>query len=162
VEILKIKKDIELLKRSFPGLEELRAVTVPTTLVGTVTLPELLSFPGDIRENYSLPIRVVYPFDFPDRTIKVYDDSGKIDWSRIPEKHRHYHHDGSLCTHHDLEIAKIKSQNRSFMIVYNAVKLFIAYTSYLSTGEWILKDLPHGYEAARQEILRIQEKRFRP
>ncbi len=148
-----IKRDIEVLKMYFPGLEELRTATMPT-LVGMVTLPKMLTVPRDIRENYSITIRIEYPFDFPSRTIIVYDHFKKIDWSKIPEKHWHYHSDGSLCTHHSLEIEKVKLENRSFMIIYNAVRLFIAYSSYLSTGQWILKDLPHGYQAARQEILR--------
>lgn len=160
MEVLTIKKDIEVLKKFFPGLEELRTLTMPT-LVGMVGLPELLSVPRDIREKYSLHVRVVYPTSFPSETITVFDHFRKIDWSRIPEKHRHYHtHDGSLCTHHSLEINKVKLENRSFMIVLNAVRLFNAYSFYLSTGQWILEDLPHGYEAARREILRGSEKRF--
>lgn len=153
MEVLTIKKDIKMLKKFFPGLEELRTSPTPT-LVGMVTLPEMRSVPRDIRDKYSLTIRVVYPCDFPSRTISVCDHSRKIDWSKIPEKHRHYHSDGSLCTHHSLEIEEVKLENRSFMIVLNAVRLFHAYLFYLSTGDWILEELPHGYEAARQEILK--------
>lgn len=153
MEGLTVKKDMELLKKLFPGLKELRTLTMPT-LVGMVTLPEMLSFPRDIREKYSLTIRVVYPSDFPTSTITVYDHLGKIDWSKIPEKHKHYHSDGSLCTHHPKEIERVKLENRSFVIVFSAVRLYNAYLHYLSTGQWILKDLPHGYEAAEREILR--------
>jgi hypothetical protein len=46
---------------------------------------------------------------------------------------------------------QVQSINQSFMVVYNALRLFYAYKHYLKTHQWILADLPHG-SAANQVL----------
>lgn len=134
------KKDIALLKEKFPDLDFINVTTLPTA-VGRVIHQE---FPESVRDQYSLRIKVVYPEDFPDEAIRVYDLDGRIKWDQIPFEHRHCYLDGSLCTHHYFEIEGVKPVNRSFIVIHNALRLFYAYKHFKETGEWFLDELPHG------------------
>ncbi len=141
-----IKDDFSRLKKRFPGLEVIDAITNPTA-VGLVMADIYKDFRKEFQEQYSLRIKIEYPQLFPLETIKVYDIDNRIKWEKIPCEHWHINPDGALCTHHEREMKKIKPINRSFMVVHNALALFYAYKHYLKTHQWILADLPHGNAA---------------
>ena len=138
-----IEEDIKYLLKSYPGLSIVKIATVPT-LVGTVTLPEILKLGAETATKYSIRLKIVYPEFFPVETIQVYDMDVVIDWDKIPYEHQHKFIDGRLCTHHFYEIETLPFYNRSWVIVHNAIRLYLAYLNYQVDGIWILDDLAHG------------------
>ncbi|WIF95472.1 hypothetical protein [Caminicella sporogenes] len=107
-------------------------------------------------ERYSIYILGIYPSEFPDDDIHVEDFHKKIDWSRVPYKHKHENiyiknRRKVLCTHHpNGEINKLTQQERTVAILSNAWKLYRHYKEYLKTGKWAMKDLRHGHEGTMQ------------
>lgn len=160
-----IWEDFMYLKSVFPELEMSSVEANPRIARGSVILPGLRNKPREVRNALSFPIRVHYPDCFPNKEIEVYDAEMCIKWDIVPEEHRHnnpYGGQGLLCTHLPQELELVSPRNRSYVIVYNAVLLYLAYLEYVRTGKWpkSFKGWAHGDEGKRQfqrEILRMKK-----
>lgn len=157
-----IKDDFEQIKKYFPLLH----LTLLATKQGKEIFISGNLIPCEVYdkcntdediERFSLPIIAVYPSDFPENEIYVEDYTKKIDWSKIPYKHRHLNPHPSiknktaLCTHHpNGEINEIDVEYKSIAILNSAWKLYIQYVEYKKTGKWSLEDLKHGCAGTRQ------------
>jgi len=129
-------------------------VKPPRIATGTVILPELRSQSREVRSLLSFPIKVVYPYDFPNHAIRVFDAEERIDFAAIPPQHQHTFGKDGLCTHHPDALKFVRNkENQSILIVRSAILLYLAYLECMKTGKWPakFKDLPHG-KAAEQII----------
>ncbi len=154
-----VKDDFNIVKRFFPLLKLTILPTVkPKEIVitGNLIPYEVLkkcNSDSDIN-RYSIYIMATYPSNFSNNTIYVEDIYGKIDWSIIPDKHKHLRFlNGKevLCTHHPHgEINGLPKYKRSLAILFSAWRLYIQCEEFSKTKNWALKDLRHGDEATRQ------------
>lgn len=116
-----------------------------------------------IRKN-SIYILGIYPSNFPKQEIVIEDFKQKIDWDKIPPKHKHLNSYKNsryvLCTHHpNGEINELAIEKRSIAVINSAWRLFIQYKKYLESGIWTLNELPHGSEA--DKLLKKENKFYR-
>ncbi|SHK18759.1 hypothetical protein [Desulforamulus aeronauticus] len=151
----RVLQDFDRVKRFFPFLE---ITILPTTLPSEITLngyilqPEMNSIANTaVLEKYGFKINGVYPYEFPDMSVKVYDADGKICWDELPPERQHGIPGRSICTHHPAgEINAIPEQDRTIAVLLSAWQLYYQAKSYIEEGQkWVLKDLPHGEEANR-------------
>ncbi len=154
----KVLEDFRNVKTFFPTLEICILPTVKPReifIYGWLVPKDLglLLSPEEDFKRYGIYIIALYPSKFPDDDITVEDINRTINWSLVPDRHRHRKtingRNTGLCTHHpDGEINSVSRDNRSVKILMSAWKLFFQYSKYVETGKWELEDLPHG-EAAR-------------
>lgn len=154
-------EDFENVKSYFPLLKITNLPTVkPKEIFITGNLIPLKVLNNcvtekDIERN-SLYILGIYPSEYPADEIYVEDLYKKINWSKIPYKHRHVNiHPKNnrrvLCTHHPYgEINVLKQSERTVAILSSAWKLYRQYKEYIKTKKWTLKDLRHGNEGTLQ------------
>ncbi|MCK9314002.1 MAG: hypothetical protein M0P20_08155 [Methanocorpusculum sp.] len=155
-----IWKDFQSLKMMYPELEMCVLEAEPRIAIGTVTLPELRTEPREVRARLSLPIWVVYPDNFPNQEIRVFDVGKIINWELVSEEHRHDTTKG-LCTHHSEELKYIRhKENESILIVRSAILLYLAYLECVKNGKWpvTFKDLPHNPTDALKILNRMQRR----
>lgn len=154
-----VKRDFRIVKDYFPLLKLSILPTIKPKeiyLTGDLIPFEVLkkcNSDSDI-ERYSIYIMATYPSNYKDEDIYVEDIYRKIDWSKIPDKHKHwqtYRGKKILCTHHEYgEINSLAEDEKSLAILFSAWKLYIQYCKYLKNKRWVLKDLRHGSEAIKQ------------
>lgn len=154
-----VKTDFKMIKSFFPLLiltilptAKPKEVFITGTLIPYEILKKCKS-DSDI-DSYSIYIRATYPSNFNEANIYVEDVYSKINWSNVPEEHRHlrfYRGKEILCTHHLYgEINGIPRSEQSLAILFSAWKLYIQYREFQKSNEWILPDLPHGVEAIKE------------
>ena len=156
-----VMEDFQKVKGYFPLLQitclptiKLKEVFITGNLIPVDVLKKCLT-PQDIGRN-SLYILGIYPSEYPLDNIYVEDLHQKINWAKVPDKHRHqniYYKTNRiiLCTHHPYgEINALKPSERTIAILSSAWKLYRQYKDYLKTKKWILKDLRHGHEGILQ------------
>lgn len=151
-----VMQDFLRVQKFFPLLQ---ITILPTTLASEITIdgyllpPEMNSVANDaIMKTYGLKIHGCYPYNFPAKSLKVWDVDNRINWEKIPERHTHiYPYDGSLCTHHpSAEINDIPEPDQTIAILFSAWQLFYQAKTYIEEGrKWTLKDLPHGDQGTR-------------
>ncbi len=153
--------DYLYLKQVYPELYMCRIeVKPPRIATGTVILPEFRSMPREVKALFSFPIKVVYPDDFPNHAIRVFDAEERIDFNVIPPEHQHTLGELGLCTHHPYALKLVRNkENQSLLIIRSAILLYLAYLDCLKTGKWPakFKGLPHG-EAGERQAKRDLEK----
>lgn len=154
-------EDFKNVKSYFPLLEIRNLPTVKPKeifITGNLIPLEILNncaTQKDIERN-SLYILGIYPSEYPEDEIYVEDFYQKINWSKIPYKHRHENRHPKnnrrvLCTHHpNGEINALKQSERTVAILSSAWKLYRQYKEYLKTKKWTMKDLRHGSEGTVQ------------
>lgn len=157
--------DYKYLKLVFPEIEMSSVEANPRIAKGSVILPELRNKPREVRKALLFPIIIHYSDCFPNKEIRVYDAERRINWDIIPEKQRHDNGGGLLCTHIPEELELVIPRNRSCLIVYNAVLLYLAYLECVETGRWPkgFKGWAHGDTGKRQfqrEIQRMKRARW--
>lgn len=154
-----VKDDFKVVKKFFPLLKlTILPTTVPKEIFmkGKLIPYEILKkcdSDKDISRS-SICIRAIYPSNFDENNIYVEDIYNVIDWSNIPEKHRHfrsYERIKALCTHSEYgKINSLANTEKSLAILLSAWKLYIQYKRFQRTKKWELKDLRHGYEGIKQ------------
>lgn len=159
-----LKKEFPLLKVTMLPTRKLKKIFIKGKLIPKEVLDNCVR-KSQIEKN-SIDIIAIYPNNFPQAEITVKDINGKIDWSKLPDKHRHRRIIDDieyLCTHHpNGEINSIHVNKRSSIVLNNAWKIYAQYVKYLKDKKWIIAELPHGLKAATtlmREKLYYVEKR---
>lgn len=156
-----VSRDFNIVKSFF---SDLKLCTIPTLQIresfiyGWIIPPHLQDVVKTVtdKRRYGLYIIAVYPSEYgnKDVDIVVEDPLKSIDWSKIPEKHRHkatFRRRPVLCTHHPkAEINDVPKEFRTVKILSSAWKLYDQYREYLRTKKWTLPDRRHGSEADLQ------------
>ncbi|MDD2496795.1 MAG: hypothetical protein PHT78_00600 [Desulfitobacteriaceae bacterium] len=149
----RVLQDFQRVRRFFPFLIlTILPSKLPSEIIftGYILKPEMNSLVSvGVFEKYGLRIKGVYPFAFPEKSVKVYDVDAKISWELLPPEYRHCYSDGSICTHHpDAEINAKPEQDRTIAVLFSAWQLYYQAKLYIEDGKkWVLKDLPHGNQA---------------
>lgn len=151
----RIKNEFPLLKICYIPTVKQKELCITGRLIPKNTLDNCKT-EKDIQ-RWSINIRVIYPSNISKQDIVVEDVDKKINWTRIPQEHKHenvYNNNiRVLCTHHpNGEINMFSEEKRSIKILYSAWSIYIQYRQYLKTGKWTLRDLKHGDEGKKQLI----------
>lgn len=161
-------KDFHIVKDYFPLLQitslptvKAKEIFITGKLIPQDVLKKCVSI-KDIERN-SFYILGIYPSEFPKDNMYVEDFYEKINWSGIPDKHKHrriYVKNKRivLCTHHpDGEINGFKQDFRSVAVLASAWKLYIQCKKYYITNKWLLKDLRHKDEEAIAQLRKLDK-----